>query len=129
MWLCIFNNNLHRTRWFQKFLSNTAQLSGTVEYTDCASIHYKSCQSLSWLPIPVTWLTWPDPCYWYHDQPKNVPSTGLVLPASVLGMTLNYLIVSFPSWSFEKYVVLYHYSQVYSNLEWEYLIGSHLWVK
>ena len=43
---------------------------------------------------------------------------------SVLGMTLNCI-------SAREYGVAFycHYSQVHSDLEWLYLLGSYLWVK
>ena len=50
---------------------------------------------------------------------------------SVLDMTLNQLMVRLQSWSSGAYRVLLHclYFQVHSDLEWQYLLGSHLWVK
>ena len=43
----------------------------------------------------------------------------------------QHLTVKLQSWNFQECEELFHchYSQVYSDLEWLYLSGSHLWVK
>ena len=50
---------------------------------------------------------------------------------SILDMTLNYLMLRLQSWSSGKCGVPLHchYSQVHSDLEWWYLLGSHLLIK
>ena len=64
------------------------------------------------------------------NTPTLSPRKNKTSCTSVLYMTWHYLMIKLLSWSTEKGVPLHcNYSQVHYDLEWVYLLGSHLWIK
>ena len=71
------------------------------------------------------------PCWRGLEYNDCIPCKGVKPPAkkSVLGMTLLTVRLQFWTCGECSASFFYHYSQVYSDLEYKYLLGSHLWVK